>query len=89
MSRMFAEGLTECGFTEVRSQDAVQSDTFFRDGADVYLQWQNISQAANSHVVQTAVYGTVGFWGFMMMLSALFLMLISFGGLGLGLLLLI
>lgn len=89
MSKMFAEGLTECGFTEVRSQDAVQNDTFFRDGADVYLQWQNISQAANSHVVQTAVYGTVGFWGFMMLLGALFLMLISFGGLGLGLLLLI
>ena len=41
------------------------------------------------YTVRTAVYGTVGFWGFMMMLGALFLMLISFGGLGLGLLLLI
>ena len=39
--------------------------------------------------VQTAVFGTVGFWGFLMMLAALLFGLLSLGGLGLGLLLLI
>ena len=89
MSEMFAVGLKDCGFTEVGSKDGVQNDFFFRDGADVYLKWQDISQAANSHVVQTAVFGTVGFFGLMLSLTALLLMLLSLGGLGLGLLLLI
>ena len=88
MAQMFTEGLAECGFEEVKSQSAVKSDAFFRDGADVYLQWQNISQAANSHVVQTAVFGTVGLTGLMMTAAALMLMMFTFGGLGLGLLLL-
>ena len=89
MCRLFADGLVDCGFAEVKSKGAVVSDTFYADGADVYLQWQNISQAANSHVVQTAVFGSVGFFGVMMALAALLLMLLTFGGLGLGLLFLI
>ena len=89
MAALFADGLKECKFAEMSAKDAVKEDTFYRDGADVYLQWQNISQAANSHVVQTAVFGTVGFFGFIMLLAALLLMLLTFGGLGLGLLFLI
>lgn len=89
MARLFAEGLSECGFAQAESKNAVVSDSFCLDGADVYLQWQNISQAANSHVVQTAVFGSVGFFGVMLALAALLLMLLSLGGLGLGLLILI
>ena len=88
MSKMFADGLAECGFKQVQTQNAVRTDTFFRDGADVYLQWQDISQAANSHVVQTAVFGTVGFVGVLFAIAAILLTLLALGGLGLGMLIL-
>ena len=86
MARLFTEGLTKCGFKEAKTQDSVKQDTFFCDGADVFLQWQDISQAANSHVVQTAVLGPVALGGFLMMLTVGLLMLVSFGGLALLLL---
>ena len=87
MAGQFAEGLKECGFAQVDARASVRNDAFFLDGADVYLQWQDISQAANSHVIQTAVFGTVGFLGLMTALGAALLMLLALGGLGLGLLL--
>ena len=89
MCDMFCDGLLECKFREAMAPEAVQNDTFFRDGADVYLQWQNISQAVNSHAVQTAFYGTVGFFGLMTVIAAIMLAILSFGIMGLGLLLLI
>ena len=86
MAILFADGLSECGFREVHEKDNIQSDTFFRDGADVYLQWQNISEAANSHVVQATFWSIVGLNG---LLTGLFLLgvLMMFGGFGFLLLL--
>ena len=86
MAKLFADGLVECGFREVREQEKIQNDTFFRDGADVYLQWQNQSEAANSHVVQGTFWGLVGLNGlfFGMLLLGLLMM---FGGFGFLLLL--
>ena len=86
MAKLFADGLGECGFREVRSRDAIQNDTYFRDGADVFLQWQNQSEAANSHVVQATFWSLVGFNG---LLAGLFLigLLAMFGGFGFLLLL--
>ncbi|MBQ7546494.1 MAG: DUF4474 domain-containing protein [Clostridia bacterium] len=83
MAKLFTDGLTECGFESVKSVGSVKPDTFFRDGADVHLQWQSISQAANSHVVQTAVYGPVALAGFLLMLTVGALLLFSLGGLAL------
>lgn len=85
MAKLFTDGLVECGFREMQSVESVTPDTFFRDGADVNLQWQDISQAANSHVVQTAVFGPIALTGaFVMLIAGLLLIaVLSVGGLGL------
>lgn len=48
MAKLFAEGLVACGFDTVDSQDAVDDDSFYIEGKDVYLQWQNINEAENT-----------------------------------------
>ena len=84
MAKLFTDGLLECDFDEVHSVDAVRQDTFFRDGADVHLQWQNISEAANSHVVQTAFYGPVAVVGAVLIVFLIIIMIavLVFGGVG-------
>ncbi|MBQ7540969.1 MAG: DUF4474 domain-containing protein [Clostridia bacterium] len=48
MAKLFTDGLKDCGFAAVRSESAVVEDSFYRNGADVYLKWQNISQESNA-----------------------------------------
>ncbi len=48
MANLFVEGLLECGFKQVDSKDKVKDDSFYVEGADVYLQWQDINEAENT-----------------------------------------
>ena len=45
---LVAQGLRDCGFAEATSKDAVGLDTFYSDGSDIYVKWQNISEAENT-----------------------------------------
>ena len=84
MTRLFCEGLKLCGFTQVKGKDSIKADTFSCDGTDVYLQWQNITGAAN-HATQVSMWGAVGFTGFVLSLFMTLLMMLFFslGGIGL------
>ena len=84
MTRLFCEGLKECGFTPVADKNYLKADTFACEGTDVYLQWQNITGAAN-HATQVSMWGAVGFAGFLMSLFVilLFMLLLSVSGIGL------
>ena len=48
MARLFADGLKDCGFGEKMSKDSLGLDEYAREGKDVYLTWQNISEAENT-----------------------------------------
>lgn len=94
MAQLYTDGLLVCGFNEVESRETIRSDTFYRDGADVYLIWQDISEAANHHVMQTAFYGTIGIGGVAVaivgvLLVLVFLLLFALLGGGIFLILLI
>lgn len=84
MARLFCEGLRECGFAQVEKKESLREDTFACDGTDVYVQWQNISGAAN-HATHFSLWSFVGMNGFLLMLFLFFaaIMLLSVGGLGL------
>ena len=88
MAQAFCRGLGDAGFVEVRDPESVGTDCFYRDGADVYLKWQDLSQAVNSHLVQASFWGVVGLNGLMLLMFVLFMLLI-FGGLGAILLLIL
>ena len=45
---LVAQGLRDCGFAEATSKDQVGLDCFHVDGADIYVKWQNISEAENT-----------------------------------------
>lgn len=45
---LVAQGLRDCGFGEATNKDKVGLDCFYLDGADIYVKWQNISEAENT-----------------------------------------
>lgn len=45
---LVAQGLRDCGFGEATSKDQVGLDCFYLDGSDIYIKWQNISEAENT-----------------------------------------
>ena len=81
MARLFADGLKECGFKEVDERHMIIDDSFMIDGCDVYLQWQNISEAANHTVVQASFWSFVYLNGFIMV-SLMGIGLLAFSALG-------
>lgn len=66
MTKLFTEGLVDCGFKKVSGEKNLVDDSFYVDGNDVYLQWQNISEAANHTLVQASFWSWVGLNGFML-----------------------
>lgn len=83
MARIFTDKLEEEGFVEAKSKDSLLSETYFREGADVYLQWQNISQGTETHYYPNALWGIVAAFGLLFLLIiGLVMMLFSllFGG---------
>lgn len=79
MASLFVSGLEECGFTRLPggSTDDIDIDQFCVDGKDVYLKWQNISNAENTMPIKIAA-GTLFF------LNILAIIMFIFGLLGLA-----
>lgn len=48
MANRFTHGLIECGFAKSDSKESINIDSFYSEGKDVYLKWQNISEAENT-----------------------------------------
>lgn len=48
MTKLFIQGLLDCGFKQVNKKEDVKIDTFYTKGKDVYLQWQDINEAENT-----------------------------------------
>lgn len=54
MASLFANGLKECNFSEAANKDSVGLDSYYHQGKDVYLQWQNISEAESTMGIKFA-----------------------------------
>ncbi len=48
VAELFAQGLIDCGFAKAPDKDKMGLDTFYAQGSDVYIKWQNISEAENT-----------------------------------------
>lgn len=48
MAALLSDGLQKCGFKRVESKDALEIDSFFVEGKNVSICWQNISEADNT-----------------------------------------
>ena len=66
MASLFASGLYNCGFTRCLNKADMGIDSYYLDGANVTLSWQNISEAQNTMIIKAGVA------------VALFAMLIAF-----------
>lgn len=54
MATLFTNGLKDCNFSQASSKDAVGLDSYYQQGRDVYLQWQNISEAESTMGIKFA-----------------------------------
>lgn len=54
MATLFADGLKACNFTQAQDQSSVGLDSYYQNGRDVYLQWQNISEAESTMGIKIA-----------------------------------
>lgn len=77
MATLFAEGLKKCDFGQVDSKDKVGLDQYYHQGRDVYLQWQNISEAESTMGIKIAA-------GSVFALNLLGFIIGSFISMGLG-----
>lgn len=73
MAKLFAQGLKDCGFKQVSDKNKVGIDEFYRDGADVYITWQNISEAENTMPIKIAG-GALLFFNFLASFIAFLIM---------------
>lgn len=48
ITELFTQGLVECGFAKAADKDKMGLDTYYAEGRDVYIKWQNISEAENT-----------------------------------------
>ena len=48
IAEVVARGLYDCGFVEAADKDRMGLDSYYLDGTDVYVKWQNISEAENT-----------------------------------------
>ena len=55
MTQLFAQGLLDCEFKQVNSKEEVTNDTFYVEGSDIYLQWQNINEAENTMPIKVGL----------------------------------
>ncbi len=77
MATLFAEGLKKCDFGQVDSKDKVGLDQYYHQGRDVYLQWQNVSEAESTMGIKIAA-------GSVFALNLLGFIIGSFISMGLG-----
>ncbi len=57
MATAFTNGLKDCKFNRVSEKTAVGLDEFYQQGADVYITWQNISEAENTMPIKRTAWG--------------------------------
>lgn len=69
MATLFADGLAQCGYGKVQNKASVGVDEYYHQGKDVYLQWQNISEAETTMGIKVAG-GAVLFLNFIGLLIA-------------------
>ena len=81
MAKLFAEGLIECGFKESKSAEGMNLDEFCADGSDVYVRWQNISEAENTMPIKVGIGSliAINFISIILIVFA-FIALLGFGG---------
>lgn len=48
MAELFTNGLKDCGFSQTTDPDNIDIDEFYVKGKNVYLKWQDISEAENT-----------------------------------------
>lgn len=79
MTTLFTNGLEECGFTrlEGKSTDDIDIDQFCVDGNDVYLKWQDISNAENTMPIKIAA-------GVLIFLNIIAVIMFIFGLIGIA-----
>lgn len=54
MATLFANGLKDCNFSVASSKNSVGLDSYYQNGRDVYLQWQDISEAESTMGIKFA-----------------------------------
>ena len=78
MAELFAQGLSDCGFAYAKNKDKMGLDTYHLDGADVYVKWQNISEAENTVAFKVGAVSLLFFNVFA--IFAMVLLVLGFGG---------
>lgn len=61
MTKLFIEGLKECGFKQADSLENLPTDQFYVDGCDVHLSWQDINDAENTMALKV-IGGAATIW---------------------------
>ena len=90
MTRLFAEGLKELGFTEATDQNDIGLDAFQIDGNSVRFVWQNINDAETTMPIKYASYMALGGLGAVLafFIGIFAFMAMAFAGFGLLLIIL-
>lgn len=75
MAALFSDGLEVCGFGEGADKASPGLDQYVREGGDVYLKWQNISEAENTMPIKIsvgvlAVINALSFFAFILSILA-------------------
>ena len=78
MAEYFAQGLSDCGFAYAKNKDKMGLDTYHLDGADVYVKWQNISEAENTVAFKVGAVSLIFLNVFA--IFAMILFVLGFGG---------
>lgn len=78
MASLFAQGLNDCGFAAAKNEKKMGLDTYYLDGTDVYVKWQNISEAENTVAFKVGAVSLLIFNVFAIIIAAL--AMIGFGG---------
>lgn len=54
MTKLVSDGLVDCGFDKCVSKEAMGLDSFYVDGCDIHLCWQNISEAESTMFIKVS-----------------------------------
>ena len=78
IANLFAQGLVDCGFAQTSDKDALGLDSFYIEGSDVYVKWQNISEAETTMPLKIGVGALAILKIFAMICTSMFVL--GFGG---------
>ncbi len=76
IAEVVAQGLYDCGFVEAADKDRMGLDSYYLDGTDVYVKWQNISEAENTMPIKIGASAVV----ILSLIAPLFAPLFILGG---------